>query len=82
MKAWYKSKTLWINIGMAVLIFAEANLGAVKDAYGAAVYIWTGLFVTVANVAIRFVTTNAIGVRDQPPAAAPAEAPPVTSGLQ
>lgn len=64
MKAWYRSRTLWVN----VLVFAAAALGLVLEQAGAlkipdGVLPWVALVLSLVNLALRLVTSQPIARR-------------------
>ncbi|MGL4678570.1 MAG: hypothetical protein ACRCWC_04220 [Plesiomonas shigelloides] len=64
MKAWYKSKTLWVNALAALLIAAEANLGLLKPYLSDAQHLLLLLALPAVNAALRIVTTTGIGANE------------------
>lgn len=60
MKHWLKSKTIWLNASVAALAAAEASFGLLKPYLGESVYGVALFIVTIANVYLRFVTTQPV----------------------
>ena len=60
-KAWWKSKTLWLNAALAAGAIAEANLGMIREHFGAGAYFGLTVFAAGANAALRFVTSHPVG---------------------
>lgn len=60
MKAWWKSKYLWLNTAIAMLTVAEANLGMLRERLGPESYLAAMILVAGLNFALRFVTSQPI----------------------
>lgn len=60
MKHWLKSRTIWFNAFVAMLAAAEASFGLLKPYLGESVYGVALFVVTIANVYLRFVTTQPV----------------------
>lgn len=63
-KAWWKSKTLWLNA--LVLLFAtlELRLDLVKEIAPAQLYAWIAIALPVLNMLLRAITSVPIGSKD------------------
>lgn len=61
MKPWWKSKTLWLNAALAAGTIAEANLGMIRDQFGAQSYLALISVAAAINAALRFVTSQQLG---------------------
>ena len=59
-KAWWKSKTLWLNAALACGAVAEANLGMIREYFGANAYFGLTIFAAGANAALRFITSQPV----------------------
>ncbi len=72
MKAWWKSWTLWFNTAMGTLMatadqwapYLLTQLPALKEMLPGNMYFWVFMFAIAANVALRFKTASAVGMRD------------------
>ena len=60
-KKWWKSKTLWLNAVLAATTVAEANLGILRDQFGANAYLGLITFAAGLNAALRFATSQPVG---------------------
>lgn len=60
MKAWWKSKTLWINIIVAVLASLEATTGLLQPFLPEHWYVVVAVGLPVINVVLRIVTTQGL----------------------
>ncbi len=60
MKPWYKSKTLWINIVVAVLASLEATTGLLQPYLPQHWYVAVAVGLPVANVVLRIITTQGL----------------------
>jgi len=60
MKAWWKSKTLWINIIVAVLASLEATTGLLQPFLPEHWYVVVAMGLPVINVVLRIVTTQGL----------------------
>lgn len=63
MKAWWKSKTIWFNLIMAVLSSLEATFHLLQPIFGSSLYGVGAVFVAVVNAGLRVVTSQPIFVR-------------------
>ena len=62
MKAWWKSKTLLVNIVVAVLATLEATTGLQQPYLPAHWYVAVAVGLPVVNVILRVITTQGIKV--------------------
>jgi hypothetical protein len=62
MKPWWKSKTLWVNIIVAVLATLEASTGLLQPYLHAHWYVAVAVGLPVVNVILRVITTQGIKV--------------------
>lgn len=60
MKPWYKSKTLWVNIIVAVLATLEASTGLLQPYLPNHWYVAVAVGLPVINVVLRIITTQGI----------------------
>ena len=60
MKAWWKSKTLWVNIIVAVLASLEATTGLLQPYLPEHWYVVVAVGLPVINVVRRIVTTQGL----------------------
>lgn len=61
MKSWWQSKTLWFNALMVTLTAIEASFNLLQPALPVNVYGVVLFCVSVGNVILRFLTTQAVG---------------------
>jgi hypothetical protein len=61
MKPWYTSKTIWVNIMVAVLASLEATTGILKPYLPDYWYVFLAVGLPVINIVLRIVTTQPIG---------------------
>lgn len=59
-KAWWKSKTLWLNAVLAATTVAEANLGMLQSMFGPKAYLGLLSFAAFLNAALRFITSERV----------------------
>ena len=64
MKAWYKSKTLWVNLVAAMLMALEAGTGLLKPYMAEAFWVAMAVGLPVVNAVLRIITTQALGKTD------------------
>ena len=64
-KAWYKSKTILVNAGVAALVALEAVTGFLKPYVGDAFYAAIAVALPVVNAMLRVITTEGVGKRDE-----------------
>jgi len=60
MKPWWKSKTLWVNIIVAVLASLEATTGLLQPYLPEHWYVVVAVGLPVINVVLRIVTTQGL----------------------
>jgi hypothetical protein len=61
MKPWYTSKTIWVNIFVAVLASLEATTGLLKPYLPEHWYVILAVGLPVVNILLRVITTQPIG---------------------
>ena len=57
-KAWWRSKTLWVNSIAAVALLVQSKTGFIVDAEV------QGALLIVVNVILRLITKEEVGLRD------------------
>jgi hypothetical protein len=60
MKKWYKSKTLWFNVAVAIGAAVEASLTLVQGYFDPRVFLALIGLVAGVNVVLRFLTTTGV----------------------
>lgn len=60
MKSWWKSKTLWVNIIVAVLASLEATTGLLQPYLPEHWYVVVAVGLPVINVVLRIITTQSL----------------------
>jgi hypothetical protein len=60
MKPWYKSKTLWVNIIVAVLATLEASTGLLQPYLPNHWYVVVAVGLPIINVVLRIITTQGL----------------------
>ena len=60
MKKWYKSKTLWFNVAVAMGAAVEASLTLVQGYFDPRVFLALIGLVAGINVVLRFLTTTGV----------------------
>lgn len=60
MKSWWKSKTLWVNIIVAVLASLESTTGLLQPYLPEHWYVVVAVGMPVINVVLRIVTTQGL----------------------
>lgn len=63
MKAWYQSKTLWVNIIVAALAALEAGTGVLQPFLPANFYALVAVGLPVINAVLRIVTAQGLSLR-------------------
>jgi hypothetical protein len=60
MKSWWKSKTMWVNIIVAVMASLEATTGLLQPYLPEHWYVVVAVGLPVINVVLRIVTTQGL----------------------
>lgn len=60
-KPWYRSKTLWFNTIVAMLIALESTLHVIQPYVPGNIYAYGMLFLVMVNAGLRIVTSQGIG---------------------
>jgi hypothetical protein len=60
MKPWWKSKTLWVNITIAVLVSLEATTGLLQPYLPEHWYVVVAVGLPIVNVVLRVITTEGL----------------------
>jgi hypothetical protein len=60
MKKWYKSKTLWFNVAVAIGAAVEASLTLVQGYFDPRVFLALIGITAGVNVVLRFLTTTGV----------------------
>jgi len=60
MKAWWRSKTLWVNVIGGLALLAQSQWGFVIDGEIQAAIL------AIVNLALRLITNEAVGLKDDP----------------
>ena len=60
MKKWYKSKTLWFNVAVAIGAAVEASLTLVQGYFDPRVFLALIGITAGVNVVLRFITTTGV----------------------
>jgi len=60
MKKWYKSKTLWFNVAVAIGAAVEASLTLVQGYFDPRVFLALIGLTAGINVVLRFLTTTGV----------------------
>jgi uncharacterized membrane protein len=60
-KAWWKSKTLWVNLVAGLALLAQSQFGFVIDGE------LQGAILAVLNLALRLITKESVGLKDEHP---------------
>jgi hypothetical protein len=63
MKAWYLSKTLWVNALVAALVALEAGTGLLQPFLPPHFYAIVAVSLPVINAVLRIVTTQGLALR-------------------
>jgi len=58
-KAWWRSKTLWVNVIAGIALLFQSRYGFVLDAET------QGALLAVVNLALRLVTKEPVGLRSE-----------------
>ncbi|TSA13570.1 MAG: hypothetical protein D4R73_00660 [Deltaproteobacteria bacterium] len=70
-KAWWRSKTLWVNVVAGAALLAQSQFGFVIDGEVQAAIL------TVVNLALRLITNEPVGLKDE---TAPGPFPGIDAG--
>lgn len=65
-KPWWKSKTLWFNVGIVLVAIGQelaAAASMLSDAVQGTIQLFLALFVAVGNAILRIVTHEPLRVR-------------------
>ena len=85
-KAWWRSRTLWLNLLMMLLALAETNFRVLQPMLPVNVFAVIAFVLPIANAALRLVTNSALQWHAeqplQPATADPAFAPTEPSAPQ
>jgi hypothetical protein len=60
MKVWYKSKTIWVNVGAAALMALEASTGLLKPYMADTFWVAMAVALPMVNAILRVVTTQGL----------------------
>lgn len=63
-KAWWKSRTLWLNALVLLLATAESQLGVLREALPVNLYALIAIGLPVLNMLLRVVTTAPLAKKD------------------
>jgi hypothetical protein len=58
-KAWWRSKTLWVNVVAGMALLAQSQFGFVVDGE------IQGAILTLINLALRLITNEPVGLKDE-----------------
>lgn len=64
-KAWWRSRTVWANLLIGVLLLAETNLHLLQPLLPLNVYQLTAFVLPILNLFLRAITRTGIGRRDE-----------------
>lgn len=59
-KPWYKSRTLWFNAIVAILIALETGLHIIQPYVPGNIYAWSLLLLIIVNAALRIITSQGL----------------------
>ena len=62
-KAWYRSKTIWVNTIAVVLAAAELQLHLLKEVLPGGLFAWLAFVLPVINAALRARSAAALTLR-------------------
>ena len=62
-KPWYKSKTIWFNIIVAMLAALEASSAMIQPFVQGSVYGYGLLILTIGNAGLRIITTQGLSLK-------------------
>jgi hypothetical protein len=60
MKRWYKSKTIWVNVGAAALMALEASTGLLKPYMADTFWVAMAVALPMVNAMLRVITTQGL----------------------
>ena len=60
MKRWYKSKTIWVNVGAAALMALEASTGLLKPYMADEFWVAMAVALPMINAMLRVITTEGL----------------------
>jgi uncharacterized membrane protein len=58
-KAWWRSKTLWVNLVAGAALLAQSQFGFIVDAEA------QGAVLVVVNLVLRLITNEPVGLKDE-----------------
>lgn len=64
-KAWWKSRTLWLNFIALLLATAESQIGLLRDVLPINVYALMAIALPALNMLLRVATTAPLGKKDR-----------------
>jgi len=59
-KAWWKSRTLWVNAGAAMLVALEAGTGTLQPLLPVNLYTVLAVGLPIINALLRVITTSGV----------------------
>lgn len=60
MKKWYKSKMIWFNVLVGVMLIIEQNLSVIQQAIPQNFSVMLIVLVPIINLILRVITTNGL----------------------
>lgn len=60
MKRWYKSKTIWVNVGAAALMALEASTGLLKPYMADTFWVVMAVALPMVNAMLRVITSQGL----------------------
>lgn len=63
-KAWWKSKTIWVNSIVGLLVALEAATGALQPVVGPHFYAAIAIGLPMINAVLRVITKQGLGLKD------------------
>lgn len=66
MKAWYLSKTLWLNALVLALAAAESQLNVLAGHLPGGLFAWLAFTLPVLNAALRLISSTALTASPAP----------------
>lgn len=64
-KAWWKSRTLWLNFIALLLAAAESQVGLLREVLPINLYALMAIALPAVNMLLRVATTTPLGRKDQ-----------------